>query len=52
MVSPTIIGIFTGLLLGVSAIFFSTGHNILGFICIVSGVLLGFWGAIKFFKGD
>lgn len=52
MASPTTIGVSTGLLLGGSILFFSTGHNIIGSILVISGVLLGFWGATKFFKGD
>ncbi|HTY43718.1 MAG TPA: hypothetical protein VMC80_00550 [Patescibacteria group bacterium] len=52
MVNPTTIGVSTGLLLGVSAIFFSTGHSIIGAILVILGVLLGFWGATKFFRGD
>lgn len=52
MVSPTTFGIMTGLLLGVSVIFFSTGHKILGTIALATGIILAFRGTIKFFKGD
>ena len=52
MVSPISIGILTGLLLGVSIIFFSTGHKILGSITLAAGIILAFRGTIKFFKGD
>lgn len=52
MVSPISIGILTGFLLGVSIIFFSTGHKILGTIALTTGVVLAFRKTIKFFKGD
>ena len=52
MVNPIAFGISTGLLLGVSIIFFSTGHKILGTITLATGVILAFRGTVKYFKGD
>ena len=51
MANPIGIGVLTGLLFGVSAIFFSSGHPVVGSVAAAVAIVMAFWSGIKFFSG-